>query len=101
LKIEPNIYTLFCPIELNRGKSIVNDNSSTSFRKTVKDWEKTTSNLYLWDYTVQFSNYLSPFPNIQTFSDNYKFFKKNKVTGIFAQGYADIPGDLELRQYFS
>jgi hypothetical protein len=60
LKIEPNIYTLFCPIELNRGKSIVNDNSSTSFRKTVKDWGKTTSNLYLWDYTVQFSNYLSP-----------------------------------------
>jgi hypothetical protein len=52
---------------------------------------KTTSNLYLWDYTVQFSNYLSP--NIQTFSDNYKFFKENKVTGIFAQGYADIPGD--------
>jgi hypothetical protein len=36
-------------------------------------------------------------PNIQTFSDNYK---KNNVTGIFAQGYADIPGDfLELRQY--
>jgi hypothetical protein len=32
-------------------------------------------------------------PNIQTFSDNYKFFKENKVTGIFAQGYADIPGD--------
>jgi hypothetical protein len=34
-------------------------------------------------------------PNIQTFSDNYKFFKENKVTGIFAQGYADIPGDLQ------
>jgi hypothetical protein len=38
-------------------------------------------------------------PNIQTFSDNYKFLKNN-VTGIFAQGYADIPGDFtELRQY--
>jgi hypothetical protein len=58
--------------------------------------------LYLWDYTVQYSNYLSPFPNIQTFSDNYKFFKKNNVTGIFAQGYADIPGDFqELRQYLA
>ncbi|MEZ7499701.1 DUF4838 domain-containing protein [Flavobacterium sp. Arc3] len=100
LKLEPNIYTLFCPIELNRGKSIVNDNSSTSFRKTLQDWAKTTSHLYLWDYTVQFSNYLSPFPNIQTFSDNYKFFKNNNVTGIFAQGYADVPGDFsELRQY--
>jgi hypothetical protein len=58
------------------------------------------SHLYLWDYTVQFSNYLSPFPTY-TFSDNYKFFKKI-ITGIFAQGYADIPGDFtELTISFS
>jgi hypothetical protein len=32
LKIAPNIYTLFFVLSrLNRGKSIVNDNSSTSF----------------------------------------------------------------------
>lgn len=100
LKLLPNIYTLFCPIELNRGKAIVDDPYSKSFRKTVQDWNKTTTHLYLWDYTVQFSNYLSPFPNIHTFSDNYKFFKKNNVKGLFAQGYADVPGDFtELRQY--
>jgi hypothetical protein len=100
LKLQPNIYTLFCPIELNRGKSIVEDNYSKSFRNTLQDWNKTTSHLYLWDYTVQFSNYLSPFPNIHTFSKNYKFFKKNNVKGLFVQGYADIPGDFtELRQY--
>lgn len=100
LKLQPNIYTLFCPIELNRGKSIVDDNYSKSFRNTLHDWNKTTSNLYLWDYTVQFSNYLSPFPNIHTFSNNYKFFKKNNVKGLFVQGYADVPGDFtELRQY--
>ncbi|TRX40794.1 DUF4838 domain-containing protein [Flavobacterium restrictum] len=99
LKIAPNIYTFFCPIELNRGISLIND-PNTSFIKTLQKWSATTSHLYLWDYTVQFSNYLSPFPNIQTFSDNYKLFKKNKVKGIFSQGYADVPGDFtELRQY--
>ncbi|TDE28920.1 DUF4838 domain-containing protein [Flavobacterium ranwuense] len=100
LKLQPNIYTLFCPIELNRGKAIVDDTYSKSFRKTLQDWNETTSHLYLWDYTVQFSNYLSPFPNIHTFSDNYKFFEKNNVKGLFVQGYADVPGDFtELRQY--
>jgi hypothetical protein len=100
LKLQPNIYTLFCPIELNRGKSIVSDNYSKSFRNIQHDWSKTTSHLYLWDYTVQFSNYLSPFPNIHTFSENYKFFKTNNVKGLFVQGYADVPGDFtELRQY--
>ena len=100
IKIESNIYTLFCPIELNRGKTVAVDDYSKSFRKTTLDWEKTASHLYLWDYTVQFSNYLSPFPNLHTLSDNYKFYKKNKVKGLFVQGYADVPGDFtELRQY--
>jgi hypothetical protein len=58
--------------------------------KDVKDWEKTTSHLYLGLYCPIFKLPIS-LPNIQTFSDNYKFFKNN-VTGIFAQGYADIPG---------
>ena len=85
---------------MNRGKAIVDDKYSKSFINTLHDWNKTTSHLYLWDYTVQFSNYLSPFPNIHTFSNNYKFFKKNNVKGLFVQGYADVPGDFtELRQY--
>jgi len=96
-KIEPNIYTIFSPIELNRGKQL---NTNQSFKNTLENWSKTTSNLYLWDYTVQFSNYLSPFPNIHTFSQNYKLFKENDVKGLFVQGYADVPGDFsELRQY--
>jgi hypothetical protein len=99
LKIEPNIYTIFCPIELNRGKAITAQNSPT-FVKTLENWSATSPHLFLWDYTVQFSNYMSPFPNLEPFQSNYKFFKKNKVKGIFAQGYADVPGDFsELRQY--
>ena len=100
LKISPNIYTLICPIELNRAKSITSDNNNLSFEKTLNNWRKLTPNLYLWDYTVQFSNYLSPFPNINTFSENYKYFKKQHIKGLFVQGYADVPGDFsELRQY--
>lgn len=99
LKIEPNIYTIFCPIELNRGKAITAQNSA-SFVKTLENWSVTSPHFFLWDYTVQFSNYMSPFPNLAPFQSNYKLFKKNKVKGIFAQGYSDIPGDFsELRQY--
>ena len=99
LKIEPNIHTIFCPIELNRAKSITAENAA-SFVKILENWSTTSPHLFLWDYTVQFSNYMSPFPNFESFQGNYKLFKKNKVKGIFAQGYSDIPGDFsELRQY--
>ena len=100
IKIQPNIYTLICPIDLNRRKSIPEDSANLPFFKIMQNWNKASSNLYLWDYTVQFSNYFSPFPNICTFSDNFKFFKQNKVKGLFVQGYADVAGDFsELRQY--
>jgi hypothetical protein len=100
LTIEPNIYTLFCPIQMNRGKAIVEDPNNKSFLGILNNWSTTAPHLYLWDYTVEFTNYLSPFPNFQTFSKNYKLYEQNQVKGLFVQGYADVPGDLyELRQY--
>jgi hypothetical protein len=60
---------------------------------------KTTSNLYLWDYTVNFQTTISLL-TYRPFLTIINSLKENKVTGIFAQGYADIPGDFtELRQY--
>jgi hypothetical protein len=100
LIIEPNIYTLFCPIEMDRGIAIQDKPNNKGFLNILNKWSTTTKHLYLWDYTVEFTNYLSPFPNFQTFSKNYKLFEQNKVKGLFVQGYADVPGDLyELRQY--
>jgi len=100
LKIEPNIYTIFCPIEMNRGKAIEELPNNKAFLEILNKWNTSTEHLYLWDYTVEFTNYLSPFPNLQTFSKNYKLFKQNKVKGLFVQGYADLAGDMyELRQY--
>ena len=99
LKIASNIYTILCPIELNRGKAI-SAQSAPSFVKILDNWSKTSPHLFLWDYTVQFSNYMSPFPNFEPFQSNYKLFERNKVKGLFVQGYADVPGDFsELRQY--
>ncbi|WP_233431366.1 DUF4838 domain-containing protein [Flavobacterium tructae] len=99
LKIAPNVYTILCPIELDRGKPTTNQNNP-SFVKNLENWSMTSPQLFLWDYTVQFSNFMSPFPNFESFQSNYKLFQKNKVKGLFVQGYADVPGDLsELRQY--
>lgn len=100
LKIEPNIYTLFCPIQMNRGKAIAEAPNNAAFLDILNNWNTTAQHLYLWDYTVEFTNYLSPFPNFQTFSKNFKLYEQNQVKGLFVQGYADVPGDLyELRQY--
>ena len=100
LKIASNITTLFCPIEMDRGNPISLKNNNKPVANALARWQSASKNLFVWDYTVQFANYISPFPNVSYFEENYTTFKANNVKGLFVQGYADVPGDFsELRQY--
>ena len=99
LEIAPNIITILCPIDENKGKSYPEENNR-SFLNTISNWQKTNQNLWIWDYMVQFSNYQNHFPNINTFSENLTFFHSKNVSGLFLQGSADVPSDFhELKQY--
>jgi hypothetical protein len=94
-----NLYPMVCPIEANRGESL-KEGRNHAIYTTMQKWTKLSKNVLFWDYTVQFSNYLSPFPNLHTFSSNYSFLNSLGVKGVFTQGYADVPGSFyELRQY--
>jgi len=94
-----NLYPMVCPIEANRGESLKEGRNHT-IRSTMHKWTNLSKNVLFWDYTVQFSNYVSPFPNLHTFSSNYSFLNSIGIKGVFSQGYADVPGSFhELRQY--
>ncbi|WP_127845794.1 DUF4838 domain-containing protein [Psychroflexus aestuariivivens] len=100
LHLVHNLHIIYCPISLNRGRSFADDPRSAGMRSILKNWNSTTENLYFWDYTVQFTDYFSAFPNIHTFQKNYDYLKSEGVKGIFSQGSADIPSHFyELRQY--
>ena len=100
LAIRPNVITMYCPIEANRGQAIGEDERSKSIGYALDLWKDKNPNLFVWDYTVQFSNFLSPFPNFHVLQKNMQYFKAKGVKGMFVQGYADVPGDFyELRQY--
>lgn len=70
----------------------------------IQSWSRATSKLYIWDYTVNFANYLTPYPNIRAVADSIKFYsqKNISVSGVFMQGmYQDgESGEFgELRAY--
>lgn len=99
LELASNLYPMVCPIEANRGEPL-NKGKNNGIKNVLEKWVKLSKNVMLWDYTVEFSNYLSPFPNFDTFSSNYAYLDTIGVKGVFAQGYADVPGSFsELRQY--
>ena len=49
-------------------------------------WAKICRNLYIWDYTTNYANYLLPFPNLQVLQPNLKLFRRAGVRGVFEQG---------------
>jgi hypothetical protein len=80
-----NVQIMLCTIELNRSLAIADDPTSRSFVQDIRDWSGLTRNLYLWDYTVNFSHHVSPFPNLRVLQPNIQFFTRNGVRQHFQQ----------------
>ena len=100
IKPADNVQIMLCTIELNRSKDIENDPLSISFLKDITDWGKISKNIYLWDYTVNFSHNITPFPNLHTLQPNIQFFTKNSVNAHFQQTNASIGHEFsELKAY--
>jgi hypothetical protein len=101
LKPEKNVNIMLCTIECYRTKPLEADTSEGSFVRDLYDWSKLTNNIYLWDYVVQFTNFVSPFPNFQVLQPNIQLFARYGVKMIFEQGASGAPGAEfnELRTY--
>jgi len=84
-KPAPNVQIMLCTIELNRSKSIKSDAGSQSFVKDIAEWGKLTNNIYLWDYTVDFANSVTPFPNLHVLQPNIQFLTRNGAYQHFQQ----------------
>jgi hypothetical protein len=66
------------------------------FLGRLKAWSAIANRLYIWDYTVNYTNLVLPHPNLYSLGPNIKTYAANHVVGVFAQGNAYSPvGDLD------
>ena len=72
-----------------------------SFLSDMNDWCMIAKNIYIWDYTTGFLNYLLPFPNFNVLSANFRYFSQSNVIGILEEGAHDAPWNefSELKQW--
>ena len=100
IRPEKNVNIMLCTIECNRSRPIATDPANASFVKDLRDWGRLTDNILLWDYVVQFRNYLDPFPNLRVLQPNIRFFRDNRVRLMFQQGSSTSRSEFhELRTY--
>lgn len=102
LRALPNVGIQLCTLELNRSRSFEIDDrpDSVAFRDDLERWAGISQNIVIWDYTIQFANLVSPFPNLRVLQPNLRHLASHHVMGVYSQANREIGGEFaELRGY--
>lgn len=100
IKPLPNVTVMLCDIDCDREVSLTENASGRQFMKALEGWSTIADNLFVWDYGINFDNYLSPFPNFHILQDNMRTFRDHHVKMHFSQISSNWCGDFaELRAY--
>ncbi|MDR1583756.1 MAG: DUF4838 domain-containing protein [Prevotellaceae bacterium] len=96
----PNVNIMLCSIDSDREVSLTENASGREFTEALQGWSRLSDNIFVWDYGINFDNYLVPFPNFHILGDNIRLFKSNHVTMHFSQIASIRGGDFaEMRTW--
>ncbi len=86
-------HTLDSPAEL--------DPANAAFAVDLHRWSTRSQRLYVWDYVIDYSHTIMPFPNLMSIAPNIRFFVENGVKGIYEEADYFTPGGefAELRTW--
>ena len=95
---ESNVNIMLCNIESKRQGPVFK--TDPKFSSDLMAWGKLSGNILIWDYNIQFSNLLSPFPNLHTLKPNINFYTDQNVNALFMQANGQTGGEMSgLRAY--
>jgi hypothetical protein len=100
----PNVQIRFCPIDACQAHSYRTCLYNRTFRDRLERWSRTAPKLCVWQYSVNFSHYLAPFPNYDQLIADIPAYARAGVSGLFVEGAVSDGGggdDAELRSYLA
>jgi hypothetical protein len=100
VKPRPNVNIMLCSIDCDREVSLTENASGREFMQAMEGWSRISDNIFVWDYGINFDNYLVPFPNFHILADNIRLFRKHHATMHFSQIAGSRGGDFaEMRAW--
>ena len=55
------------------------------FQEALKGWQAIGANMVIWDYPIDYHNYIKPLPNMPLVAPNMRFYAEHGASGIFQQ----------------
>lgn len=102
MKPRDNVVIRLCTIECDFSRPLTDPDSriNAAFVKDMKDWSRLTDKLAIWNYNVNYRNYLQPNPNFHVLQPNEQFFVDNGCFSIYEQADRSRGGEFaELRTW--
>ncbi len=101
IKPRHNVVVRLCSIECCFAHDFKSCPENKSFLDDLQGWSAIAPHMYIWDYVVNFSHYVMPYPNFRVLQSNIQSFRDNNAIGIMEQAaYQSRGGEFsELRSY--
>lgn len=97
-----NVIIKLClmPGDVTSSVSEPRNSEAETSKKIIEEWGAISKNLLIWDYNINFHQYLMPYPILTALKDNNDFYIDNNVYAIFHQMDRDKGGNsAELSAY--
>ncbi|MVZ67050.1 DUF4838 domain-containing protein [Sphingobacterium sp. DK4209] len=100
--LEPNAGIFFSSIDLPKSTKIKDNQALQRFNKEIHAWKPKAKEIFLWDYSSNFDDYLTPLPSLSVLKAQLQAYKKEGVKGVFlnASGY-DYSSFDDVKTYVS
>jgi hypothetical protein len=66
-----------------------------NFQTAMKAWAAIGATMHIWDYTVNFSHYVVPMPNMPVVTPDIRFYIEHNARGVMLQGNYQSPGSAD------
>ena len=67
-----------------------------AFMRDLRGWADLAPHLFIWDYIIDYAQYMAPWPNFQVLGPNIRVFGDNKAIGVFEEAqYQSAGGEFD------
>jgi hypothetical protein len=85
VKPRPNVCVRLCSIECCFSHPLDVCPTNRTFVEDIVNWSKICNRLYIWDYVIDYSHSVMPFPNLYVLQPNIRFFIGHGVKGLYEE----------------
>ena len=96
-----NVVIRLCDIECCFAHPLSDCPNDRSFLNDFAEWGRICDRIFIWDYIVNYSQYLAPFPNFSVLASNIRTFRDHHAIGVFEEAQYQSPASefAELRAW--